>query len=161
MSRSVDDQDVPTPFPVRELSRAVSVGPGRLAALPVILVGVIVAAWLGFDALLDQRQSPHTTIVTLAGVVALLAVIATLVSLLGLRSTTFLWIAAAGFASTAALSLAGHLTLMSATGALSLPRVLLQIGALLLVAGPPSLAGLALAYVCRRLARTTRWSPPG
>ena len=160
MSRSWDDQEVQNPLPVREFSRVTRAGPGRLVTLPVIVFGFLMAAWLFFDAALDQRRTPHTTIVTLASVATLIAVIATLLSLLSLRSTTFLWIAAAGFASAAALSLAGHLTFLSGLDSASLRSVVRQLGGLIAVAGPPILAGLVLALLCGWLARRTHWAPP-
>lgn len=160
MSEPVENQEIRTPLPVREFSRVARAGPGRLAAIPVIVFGCLMAVWLFFDAALDQRRSPHTTIVALASVAALIAVIATLVSLLGWRSRTFLWIAAAGFGGAAALSLAGHVLLFSGHGVSSLQLVIRQIGALLVVIAPPVLAGVTLALVCAWLARRTHWSSP-
>lgn len=160
MSQPVNDQEMRTTLPVQEFSRVTRTGPGRLTTLPVILFGFLLAVWLFFDAALDQRRTPHTSIVMLASGAALIAVIATVLSLLGLRSTAFLWIAAAVFASSAALSLVGHLTFLSALDATSLQSVLPQLGGVFLVAGPPVLAGVTMAYVCAWLARHSHWSSP-
>lgn len=130
-------------------------GPGRLAALPIILAGVLLAGWLLFDAAFDQRSSPHTTIVTLAGAAALLGVIATLGSLLGWWSRACLRIPVTGFGGAAVLSLTGHARLVFRAGAPSLLVGIRQFGALLAIAGPPLLAGLIRALGCAWLARTT------
>lgn len=162
MSRSMDDQESGAALPGRSFPHRepTPAGPGRPWTFLIISVGTLLAAWFMFDALLDQRQSPHTTLVELASAAALVGVAATLVSLLGIRSPTFLWLATAGFASAVALYLAGHVLMFSGYGVTSLRELILAVGGFLLIAGPPVLVGLTLARACAWLARTAHWTTP-
>ena len=133
-------------------------GPGRWVGIPVVMLGLLLAGWFFFDFVLDQYQSAHTTMVSLAALGCLVAVVATLVALAGVWSTTSLWVAAAGFGSAALLSLLAHLLLIIGSSGWSWDLLLdAKLIAGFLLVTIPSLVSLALALVCARLARTARW----
>jgi hypothetical protein len=141
--------------------------PGRWPGIAVAVLGLPLAGWFLFDAVLGnpalpkQYQFAQANMLVLAGLTCLVAVIATLVALVGVWSTPFLWVAAAGFGSAALLSLLAKLLLMTGYTAWSwdLLRVARAFVGFVLVT-IPSLVSLALALVCARLALTAQWRWP-
>ena len=119
--------------------------PGRWPSIVVVVLGLPLAGWFFLDGLLgspslpQQYQFVQGTMLLLAGLACLVAVVATLVALVGVGSTPFLWVAAIGFGSAGLLSLLAKLVVFGFV---------------------PSLVSLALALVCARLARTARWRWP-
>ena len=135
-------------------------GPGRWAAVPVVVLGLLLAGWFVLDGLLGnpalpkQYQLVQGTMLLLASLACLVAVVATLVALVGVWSTPLLWVAAVGFGSAVLLSLLAQLLLMTLFTGWSWDLLFV---ALVFI---PSLVSLALALVCAWLARTARWRWP-
>ena len=132
--------------------------PGRWSGIVVVVLGLLLTGWffldagLGSPSLPKQYQFVQGTMLLLAALACLGAVVAILVALVGVWSTPFLWVAATGFGSAALLSLLAKLLVMTGyTGWLW--RNLLLVALVTI----PSFVSLAVALVCARLARTARW----
>jgi hypothetical protein len=141
--------------------------PGRRSGIVVVVLGLPLAGWFVLDGLLgnpalpQQYQFVQASMLLLAGLACLVAVVATLAALVGVGSTPFLWVAATGFGSAALLSLLAELLLVTGfTGwSWNLLLVAVTLVAFVLVT-IPSLVSLALALVCGRLARSAHWRWP-
>lgn len=141
--------------------------PGRWPGIAVVGPGLLLTGWFLLDAGLEnpalpkQYQFVQGDMLLLAALACLIAVVATLVALVGVWSPPFLWVAAAGFGSAAPLSFVAKLLLMTGfTGwSWNLLRVAQAFVGFVLVT-IPSLVSLALALVCAWLARTAPWRWP-
>src|SRR5215204_4680856 len=93
--------------------------PGRWPGIVVVVLGLPLAGWFFLDGLLgspslpQQYQFVQAYMLLLAGLACLVAVVATLVALVGVWSTPFLWVAAVGFGSAGLLSLLAELLVWS------------------------------------------------
>jgi hypothetical protein len=130
--------------------------------VPVVVLGLLLAWWFLIDIGTGQgtpHEFAYPYLVGAALLACLVAIVATIVAMVGLRPTTMLRVAAAGFGGAAVLNV-----LAEASWFVGVPWDQLDEvpwwGLLVVPTTFAALLSLALAAVCARLARTTRWRRP-